>query len=155
MNLKIYPHKAFPDSNTFEFTSKGPAGKIRKVVCFQPTEIINVYNLAFGDKKESHIDDLSVSNNGDKEIILATVAHLVVAFTEAFPTAWIFAKGSTTSRTRLYQIAIHKYINEIEMHFDVYGELDEKWETIIPNKNYQGFLVRRKLKTNFTSQLTK
>ncbi len=155
MNLKIYPHKAFPDSNTFEFISKGPAGKIRKVVCFQPTEIIDVYNLAFGDKKESHIDDLSVSNNGDKEIILATVAHLVDVFTEAFPSAWIFATGSTPSRTRLYQIAIHKYINEIEMQFEVYGELEEKWEPFTPKKNYQGFLVRKKLKTNFTSQLKK
>jgi hypothetical protein len=94
MNLKTYPFDSFSEINTYEFTSKGPFGEIRKVVCFQTTEVVDVYNLAFGDKNGIQLDDLSVSNNGDKEIILATVAHLVVIFTEAFPYAWIFAKGS-------------------------------------------------------------
>jgi hypothetical protein len=34
-------------------------------------------------------------------MVLATVMAAVVAFTEKYPNAWIYARGSTTARTRL------------------------------------------------------
>lgn len=144
MNLTTYPYDTFSEINTFEFTSKGQSGEIRKVVCFQSTEIVDVYNLAFGDRSDNQIDDLSVSNNGDREIILATVAHLIVIFTDKFPSAWIYAKGSTPARTRLYQMGINKHIIEIEIEFEIYGQFNDQWEIFSEHKNYQGFLVRRK-----------
>lgn len=67
-----------------------------------------VYNLAFGDKDPvtGEIGDRVVSNNGDIEKALATVAGAVFAFLDQHSEAWIFAAGSTSSRTRLYRMGI-------------------------------------------------
>ena len=42
----------------------------------------DVYNIAFGDKDNTtgNIDDTIISNNGDSEKVLATVAATVYAF---------------------------------------------------------------------------
>ena len=60
----------------FEFTSKGDKGLIKKRVIFEPIGKGNIFNLAFGDvdEKTGEFDDLVVTNNGDSEKILATVA---------------------------------------------------------------------------------
>jgi hypothetical protein len=62
-----------------------------------------IYNLAFGDiNVEGEIDDLTISDNGDRNKILATVAKSVDEYTKRFPGRWIFFKGSTPERTRLH-----------------------------------------------------
>ena len=49
MRLKTYPLEANESLMTFEFTSEGPKGFIRKRVQFQRMNRKNMYNLAFGD----------------------------------------------------------------------------------------------------------
>jgi len=57
--------------------------------------------------KTGEIDDTVVSNNGDSEQVLATVVSAVYAFTEKQDDVWVYATGSNSTRTRLYQIGIN------------------------------------------------
>ena len=148
MKLPKYPLASSDRLMTFEFISEGPKGLIHKLVRYQLTNLKDVYNLAFGDKDYStgNIDDTIISNNGDSEKVLATVAATVYAFTDKYPAAWIYATGSTKSRTRLYRMGITKFLSEVAEDFEVLGERNEEWETFRKNIEYDGFLVRRKIK---------
>lgn len=113
---------------SFRFESTGPYGTIAKVIQFTPTQYSfpdgrKVVNLAFGDwnQQSQKLDDLSISNNGDREKILATVAHAVISYTNIFGNIPIFAVGSTPARTRTYQMGITEYHDEITKQFDVIG----------------------------------
>jgi len=146
MKLPRYPLSSDDKLTTFEFTSEGPKGRISKIVQFTQTNLKDVYNLALGDKDHETgvIDDVAISNNNDSEKILATVVATVYAFTDKNPNAWVYATGSTATRTRLYRMGITKYLLEVKSDFDVFGELEDKWEPFKKGKNYLGFLVKRK-----------
>jgi hypothetical protein len=104
------------------------------------------YILAFGDKdsKTGELDDLAISNNNDTERILATVAATVYAFTDKYSDAWIYATGSTKARTRLYRMGINKYFSQARKDFEILGQTEKHWEAYEKDKDYDGFLVRRK-----------
>lgn len=104
MKLPRYELIAEKSLMVFEFTSEGSKGQIPKLIKFSETALKGFYNLAFGDKdlKTGDIDDNVVSNNGDSEQVLATVVSAVFAFTDSYTDTWIYATGSTKSRTRLY-----------------------------------------------------
>lgn len=146
MNLPKYPLSSSEKMTTFEFISEGEKGLIHKLVRFQPTNLNRLYNLAFGDKNNltGDIDDKIISNNGDSEKVLATVVATIYAFTDRYPDAFIYATGSTKSRTRLYRIGITKFIDEAVDDFEILGEINEDWEDFQKNVEYQGFLIRRK-----------
>jgi len=82
-----------------------------------------VFNLSFGDVK--------VGNNRPNR---------VVAFVEDHPKAVIMAKGSTPSRTRLYQIGITTHWDEISVMMNVYGFRAQQWERFEKKVNYEAFL---------------
>lgn len=111
MKRPKYTLKAEQDLTVFEFVSEGSKGRIPKLIVFMETNLKDFYNLAFGDKDENtgKIDDSVVTNNNDTEKVLATVAAAVLAFTDKYPEAWVYATGSSTSRTRLYRMGINKY----------------------------------------------
>ena len=133
---------------TFEFVSEGHKGLVHKLIRFQPTNLKGVYNLAFGDKEllTDEINDSVITNNGDSEKVLATVVSAVYAFTDKYPNAWIYATGSTKSRTRLYRIGLSKFLSEVEEDFEILGECKDDWESFKLNIDYSGFLVRKKRK---------
>ncbi|MCB0429344.1 MAG: hypothetical protein KDD54_04455 [Flavobacteriales bacterium] len=146
MKLPRYPLASDDKLTTFEFISSGPGGEIPKLVQFTPTNLKDVYNLAFGDKDHDtgEINDKAISNNGDSEQVLATVVATVYAFTDKNPDVWVYATGSTAIRTRLYRMGIAKYLSEVKNDFDIYGELEDGWERFRKGKEYRGFLVKRK-----------
>jgi len=146
MNLPKYPLSSSDNMMTFEFISEGPKGLIHKLVKFQPTNLKEVYNIAFGDKDLSSgtIDDTVISNNGDSEKVLASVVSTIYAFTDKFPDTWIYAIGSTKSRTRLYRMGITRFLSEAEENFEVLGERNDEWEVFRKDVEYESFLVRRK-----------
>jgi len=148
MKLPKYPLASSDRLFTFEFISEGPKGLIHKIVRYQPTNLKDVYNLAFGDKdlKSGEIDDTIISNNGDSEKVLASVVSSIYAFTDKYPDSWIYATGSTKARTRLYRIGISKFLSEVTDDFDVFGEKNDDWESFNKNIEYEGFLVKRKRK---------
>ena len=130
----------------FEFVSVGKKGEIIKVVQYSPTGIPNIYNLAFGDKdlKTGNISDSVISDNGDSQNVLATVAQTIIKFTELYISSRIIAVGISKSRTRLYQIGIANNLTEINKTFVVYGLMNEQWHVFQKGINYDAFLVRKK-----------
>ncbi len=134
------------DSTLFEFISEGPRGHIRKVVQFRETNISGIFNLGFGDLDQTtnDIDDTVISNNGDSEKVLATVVATVYAFTDRMPEAFVFAAGSSRSRTRLYRIGISNNLAEVQKDFDIYGLTDGKWLEFEKRVDYDAFLAKRK-----------
>ena len=132
----------------YEFVSEGPKGKIKKIVEYSSTSEENVYNLAFGDydKETDGINDNLITNNGDSQKVLATVASTVYAFTGRYPNAWVHATGSTNVRTRLYRMGITNNLTEIAEDFIVFGLRNDKWEEFLAGEDYEAFLVKRKIK---------
>jgi hypothetical protein len=90
------------------------------------------------------IDHFAISDSQDTELVLATVAATVLEFTSHFPDAIVYAKGSTSSRTRLYQIGISSNWIAIEPLLHVYGFTNGSWQPFKKNINYEAFLVIRK-----------
>ena len=148
MGNELYELEEGSNAMTFEFTSVGPNGKIPKMVIYSKTNVRNLYNLAFGDKNinTGDIDDLVITNNEDSQKVLATVASTVYVFLNKYPEALIIATGSTKARTRLYQMGISKYLDEITADFNVFGEKDGKLHPFEKNIGYDAFLIMRKKK---------
>lgn len=148
MTLNHYHFRTNESHLDFEFESDGPNGKIKKVVRFSPQNAngVTYFNLGFGDLNPTTgmVNDLSKSNNNDRDKILATIAVIVLEFTAYFPDVMVYAQGSTASRTRLYQMAIAANWNEIAPIMDVYGFYDNGWQHFEKQVNYQAFLVMRK-----------
>ncbi len=146
MNLDRYELKSGTKLQVFEFVSIGLKGRIIKLVQYQETNYKEVYNLGFGDKniETGEIDDNVISNNGDSEKVLATVVATLYAFIDKHPDASVYATGSSKSRTRLYQIGISKYLDEIQKDFEIKGELNNSWVVFEKGINYDAFLVKRK-----------
>ena len=147
MRFKTYPLEANESLMTFEFISEGPKGFIRKRVQFQRINRKNMYNLAFGDVNivTDDFDDKVVTDNNDSEMVLATVAATVYIFTDKYPSATVYAKGSTLARTRLYRIGISNNLEEISKRFMIHGLLKGiGWAIYEKNKNYSAFLIKIK-----------
>ena len=129
----------------YRFYREGPKGLIEKAVIYSEMEA-GLYNLAFGDwnAELDALDDSIRSNNGDRDKVLATVAFTALNFTNQFPNTLLHIKGSTSSRTRLYQMGIGNNLLEINKNFEIQGFRLQKWEPFILGRNYEAFLVRRK-----------
>lgn len=104
MKLPKYQLRADDELAVYRFTSEGPRGLIFKRIQFTLLNQDNVFNLAFGDEHpvSGELDDLTISDNGDSEKVLATVVSAVYAFFDRNPAAWVYLSGSTRARTRLY-----------------------------------------------------
>ena len=146
MILPKYPLSSSESMMTFEFESEGHLGQVPKLVTYQATNLEGVYNLAFGDKNSEtgQISDKVITNNGDRDKVLATVAATVYAFTDKYPDAWVYLTGSTSARTRLYRMGISKFYRELQKDFEIFGQLDEGWEKFENGIDFEGFLVKRK-----------
>ena len=141
-----YTVETSPDFQTFEFTSVGLKGSVTKVVRYSEINVKGFYNLGFGDKDPitGFLNDLSVTNNGDSQKVLATVAATLYAFTDNHPGVTVIATGSTQARTRLYRMGITNNLKAIEKDFIVLGLTETQWEPFRKNITYGAFLVRRK-----------
>jgi hypothetical protein len=150
MQKERYSYIANETFARFEFDSQGPNGSIKKVVDYfefgQLPDGTPVYNLAFGDWDDAceKINDLSVSNNDDRDKILSTVANTVIDIMSHLDGIVVYAEGSTPVRTRLYQIGINANKKEIEELFDIYANDNGTWRKFETGKNYSAFLVTKK-----------
>jgi hypothetical protein len=148
MNLESYTFIKRPESHYYEFYSNGPNGSIKKVVEYYnfPELEAEVFNLAFGDWDEDNhrINDLVISNNADRDKVLATIAATVIEFMKEHPHAILVATGSTLSRARLYQIGIARLWYEINQSFEIYGYVNESWQPFERGVNYTAFLLRNR-----------
>lgn len=146
MDKDKYPVFDMGNALEFEFVSEGPKGKIVKMVRYSTTEIPGMYNFAFGDKNHitGGINDLTRTNNGDTEKVLATVASTLLIFSEHFPGAAIYAEGSTMARNRLYRMGISNNYEQIRAYFEILGRKNDQWFRFKKNIEFDAFLARRK-----------
>lgn len=148
MKADKYHLKSDSEFYRFEFISEGPKGQIRKLIEFQKTNVESVFNLAFGDIKKSsfEIDDLSISANNDTGKVLGTVIAALYVFFDKYPNVYVYATGSTKSRTRLYRMGISKFYQEMKRDFYLYGQSENKFVPFELGVEYDGFLAQRKVK---------
>lgn len=147
MNLSKYEYLTEANAELFKFTSKGPKGEIKKIILYSQMLEKDVYNLAFGDYDDvtESINDQIITNNNDSNKVLATVAATLYVFTDKHPNVWIYATGSNSARTRLYRIGITNNFEEIIEDFEIFGLCEDVWLKFEIGKNYEAFLVKRKL----------
>lgn len=144
MKSEIYSLIGSPATATFRFISQGPRGDIAKLIQFEllnDGEPVPVYNLAFGDGTET-IDDLAVSDNGDADKVLATVAAAAEQFLGEHPGALLYAIGSTPARTRLYRIGLVRSLPSIQTRFLLFGIINGEPEPFEPGRPYQAFIAQ-------------
>ncbi|MBA2737356.1 MAG: hypothetical protein H0U50_11295 [Pyrinomonadaceae bacterium] len=146
MMLPRYELKSDESLTVFEFVSIGRKGEISKIVQYSETNLKDFYNLGFGDKdlNTGEVDDRVISDNGNGQKVLATVAATVYAFNDKYPDSWIYATGSTKSRTRLYRIGLTNNLEEITEDFKLYGLKEGEWQEFARGVEYEAFLVRRR-----------
>lgn len=142
-----YLFKSSDDHSSFEFISDGPNGRITKVVQFRKVPGEEYFNLSLSDKDliSGNLRDDTVTNNSDRQKVLATVAEAVRMFAEFHPGALVFATGNTRARTRLYRMGISNNLESIEHEFDIFGLVNLQWFPFEKGIEYDAFLVRCKL----------
>ena len=102
--------------------------------------------MAFSDiDDDGEIDDIRISDNGDRNKILATIAKAVDEYTNLYPRRWVLFLGSTSHRTRLYRMAIAINLAELQPKFDIYGQVEDEFIPFYRNMPATAFLVRKKI----------
>lgn len=136
MHLERYSITVNEHHDRYEFLSAGRNGVIKKIVSYQQIAF-NLYNLAFGDWTEAQqrADDSVRTNNLDTDKVITTVAATVIDFRKLHPNSFIFVKGSSAARTRLYQIGICKHWHIISLEFAVEGLYKGQWAPFEKGKN--------------------
>lgn len=136
---------ATDDFDAFDFVSRGKNGDILKRVIFTATDEKEVYNLAFGDVDEDNeINDLVITDNGDRNKVLATVVLIIEAYTQRFPDRWIYFRGSTDDRSRLYRMAIGLHLEELSSSYEIWALIDGRLELFSKDLKTNAFLIKRK-----------
>ncbi|MDZ7933794.1 MAG: hypothetical protein U5M51_02225 [Emticicia sp.] len=80
MEEPFYNFRILNDALRFEFESIGKR-KLKKVILFSDTTIPNLYQLSLADiNEDGSLDFLNVSNNNDRNTILATVFQTTSIF---------------------------------------------------------------------------
>jgi|SRR6185437_11212522 len=148
MFLERYEYKKSATFGQFYFHSDGPKGRIRKIVCYRflaKVDGFQYFNAGFGDfdPKSGRINDLTVTDNKDREKVIATVAATALDFSRTIRKCRLIVKGSTPARTRLYQIKIVVHYAEISKLFEIQGETLNGWERFKKGENYLAFRFER------------
>jgi len=121
MLADYYQVETAADFQTFDFVSVGPKGRIIKEVRYREIGVEDFFGFGDKDPVTGYLSDTTVTDNGDSQKVLATVAATLYAFTDHYPQATIIATGSTEARTRLYRMGIANNLTVIEEDFTVLG----------------------------------
>lgn len=144
MTQPFYSFISSVEAQRFDFMSEGPR-TIHKAVIYQKLPRPAAYNLVLVDVSDSNqLDDFSVSDNGDRDKVLATVVQTLFSFFNQHPNASVSFTGSTPARTRLYQAAIARELDRARERLDIYGLVDGQPEPFERNKVYAGFVIFQK-----------
>ncbi len=142
MDKPFYEFTVADEACTFQFVSIGQQ-VIQKCVVYRSTSLPHFYNLAMGDLLPNGTLDVEVvSDNGDRDEILATVIQTLIVFLDTHPTDFVLFTGSSPARTRLYQILISHELDQAQSLFAFWG-MSESGQLVSfeKNKPYIGFVV--------------
>ncbi|SDF79562.1 hypothetical protein SAMN04487996_112218 [Dyadobacter soli] len=141
MNAAFYGTDWYGERLTFWFKSMGRAS-IVKAIMFRPTSEPDIYEIALGDLTSDGLIDLEVrSDNGDMEEVLSTVAKALLFFLSDHLGAQVVIEASSDSRSRLYQMAIKRELENLGDCLAVHGFEGENPEVLQRGKNYKRFVV--------------
>jgi hypothetical protein len=145
MEKPSYHFKVSSDALVYEFESISSEKTIKKVVIYEPLDD-SLYHFGFGDlTEEGEIDYTVQSKNQDKDKVLMTVVKTMFLFFENYPDKQLVFGGSTEPRSRLYRQIITKFIETIELYFEVQGfTTDGEQEPFQKNRDYYAFLISHK-----------
>lgn len=100
-------------------------------------------NLAFGDVSDKgEIDDLVVSNNGDRNKVLATVAYVIGIYLSRYPNRIIRFEGSTEERNRLYRMAVGLNLEELSSAYEILAEHPDGIQPFRKNAPIDAILIK-------------
>ena len=150
MKEESYDTVSGSDYFSYWFVSNGKK-LIIKVVQFQPSEM-NLYNLSLGDYDpiSAKIDYKAESKNGDVEKIFATVAKIIIDFTNQYPNYSVLIQGVKDYKTKSYAIVINKFLEELEVDFEITGverrPFNNGTEEVPYQKGrkYDAFIIRKR-----------
>ncbi|HTJ12210.1 MAG TPA: hypothetical protein VL547_09305 [Dinghuibacter sp.] len=133
----------------YTFISVGKS-RIIKEVKFDTTPEPNVYYLAFGDLLEDgSMDDMANSNNGDMVKVMATLVAILKDFLAWYPHATVYFRGSTPTRTALYNRILRMHYEMFTKEYVVIALIDDnsivfKEEVYNPSSggNCVGFYIK-------------
>lgn len=141
MDRPFYDFQPGADTRTYSFVSAGPR-PVEKRVIYAETTLPGFFNLALADVEEDgSLNFYSVRNNGDLELIMATVAQTLLVFFQHHPTANVAFSGSTPARTRLYQIILARERQAVAASLVISGVRNNTLELFQPNRDYEGFVI--------------
>ena len=145
MEKPSYHFKVSSDALVYEFESVSSEKTIKKIVIYEPLED-DLYHFGFGDLTEQGDIDYKVqSKNQDMDKVLMTVVKTMFLFFENYPDKQLVFGGSTELRSRLYRKIIAKFIENIELYFEVQGFMnDGEQESFQKNRDYYAFLISQK-----------
>ncbi len=134
------------DYSEFDFISVGKNGTIHKRIVFEPMQMKGIYSVALLDvDKNGSIRDDTIGNNGDRDKILASVAYTVEIYLGKYPERWVYFRGNTSGKTRLYRMAVGLNIDELVLKFDIYAEQVDGIVPFQKNVPLLGILGRKKI----------
>lgn len=133
------------DKSCYWFISDGDS-KVQKAVLFDEMAVKGRFNLSLADIVDGKLDFNRISNNHDHDVLFDTIASIAFDYTKKYPSRDIFLTGSSKARTRMYQMKIANNLNDINVHYNVYGLLSENSPFVPFQKgtNYIGFLLSKK-----------
>lgn len=145
MILDRYDFTTDSITTVFQFTSMGRTVVV-KVVMYSETATPNIYNLGLGDwnSETGELDDQIVTDNRDRNKVLATVAATLPAFFEKYPQAEAIAVGNTESRKWLYRKSVERYLPDIERGYIVKGYFQKRWIPFSKDIPFEAILITRK-----------
>lgn len=144
MDKPFYDFQILENARRFEFESVG-FKRIRKTVVFGTTSFPEFYSMGLADVQVDGSYDFEIeSNNGDRDMILATVAQILLLFLNERPQAIVGFTGNTQARTRLYQIILARELWRASEQLVIKGLIGRKLEFFQANRTYEGFVISRR-----------
>lgn len=141
MDRSLYQYIFDNSGRIFSFSSTG-GREMDKVVLFIPTAYSDCYSITLGDLQiDGSIDVNERGGSYNAEFVLSTVAKVIAFFLSDFPGAEVIIEGSTPARTRLYQIAISREMDDLGRYFDVYGVDGDTVEIFRKGRMYRSFAI--------------
>ena len=144
MNTPWYDYLSDGYDRMFYF-SGWESMNMNKVLLFKYLDDPEVYEIILGNlRTDGSIDVERAGDYDHADTVLSTVAKAIAFFLADRPEAEIFIEGTTPTRTRLFQMAIVRELDDLGQYFDVYGFTDGREEIFQSGRNYQAFTISLK-----------
>jgi hypothetical protein len=136
---------ALPDLSIFRFVSEGSLGFITKEIHFAQLPDTGMYSIHLGDiKQNGDFDSSVISNNGDRNRVLATVFRAIEVYTGRYPDRSILIGGLTRHRARLFRMAIGANWKRLSGAFTILERREGRFSPFRPDTDSTIFHWRRR-----------